>query len=477
MKVCVIVEGAYPYLTGGVSNWLQRMMLEYDDIEFIIQTIIVDRNQERKIRYEIPKTVSEIREIYLFDDDYIKGNEKIRLTDSEYNGFESLFYGKDIDWKTIFTFFKDKKVSLDGMLKSKDFLELTKTYYEDKYSDIVFTDFLWSMRSMYQPLFTILKSPLVKADIYHSLSTGYSGVLGSMAKFSENKPFLLSEHGIYTREREEELIKASWVRGVYKDLWINQFYKLSSCSYKFADKVTSLFSEASDIQVELGCDRKKISVIGNGVDIEHFENLPQKDSKDKYINMGAILRVTPIKDVKTMINSFYLAKQKEPKLKLWIIGPLDENIEYVRECEELIEELDVKDVIFTGTVDVRDYIGKMDFMVLSSLSEGQPLVILEGFAAKKPFVTTNVGDCRSLIYGEEDGLGDAGILVPLMNTEKMSEAMVKLASDETLREDMGYSGYRRASKFYKNSEIYSKYRELYKNLVGEKDEISGEGAI
>ena len=48
MKVCVIVEGAYPYLTGGVSSWLQRMMLEYDDIEFIIQTIIVDRKQERK---------------------------------------------------------------------------------------------------------------------------------------------------------------------------------------------------------------------------------------------------------------------------------------------------------------------------------------------------------------------------------------------------------------------------------------------
>lgn len=476
MKVCVIVEGAYPYLTGGVSSWLQRMMLEYDDIEFIIQTIIVDRKQERNIRYKIPKSVSEIHEIYLFDDDYLVKSNKVKLTDKEYNGFKSLFYGVDIDWETIFTFFQNENISLDGLLKSKDFLELTKSYYKDNYSDIVFTDFLWSMRSMYQPLFTILKNPPIKADIYHSLSTGYSGVLGSMAKFSEKKPFLLSEHGIYTREREEELIKANWVRGVYKDLWISQFYKLSYCSYEFADKVTTLFSEASEIQVELGCDREKINIIGNGVDIERFENIPQKDSKDEYINIGAVLRVTPIKDVKTMLNSFYLAKQKESKLKLWIIGPIDENVEYVKECEELIEELDLKDVIFTGTVDVREYIGKMDFMVLSSLSEGQPLVILEGFAARKPFIATNVGDCRNLIYGDKDGFGDAGILVPLMNTKKMSDAMIKLARDESLRKAMGDSGYNRVNKFHKNSDIYEKYRELYTSLVEDKDEIS-EGAI
>lgn len=474
MKVCVIVEGAYPYLTGGVSSWLQKMMLEYDDIEFIVQTIIVDRKQKNQIRYEIPKTVSRMHVTYLFDDDYLKKKKKVKLTNNEYNAFKSLFYGENIDWQAIFKFFRKEYVSLDELLKSKDFLELTKEYYLDHYSNVVFTDFLWSMRSMYQPLFTVLRNPPIKADLYHTLSTGYAGVLGSMAKFQYKKPLLLSEHGIYTREREEELIKASWVKGIYKDLWINQFYKLSSCGYDFADKVTSLFPEARDIQVELGCSRQKINVIGNGVKLELFEDLPQKDISDEYINIGAVLRVTPIKDVKTMISSFYLAKQSQSKLKLWIIGPLDENKEYADECMELIEELNVKDIIFTGTVNVRDYIGKMDFMILSSLSEGQPLVILEGFAAKKPFVSTNVGDCKNLIVGNNDDFGDAGIVVPLMNTEKMSKAILKIANDKELRENMGMNGYKRVNKFHKDSDIYRKYRELYFNLIGKEDKLSEE---
>ena len=46
---------------------------------------------------------------------------------------------------------------------------------------------------------------------------------------------LISEHGIYTRESEEELIKAAWVRGVYKNIWIEQFKKMSLLAYEKAD--------------------------------------------------------------------------------------------------------------------------------------------------------------------------------------------------------------------------------------------------
>ena len=463
MKVCLIVEGAYPYVTGGVSSWINRMLHEFKDIEFIIETIIVDRNQERSIKYDIPPNVVEIREIYLFDDDYGLNKEKIVLTQDECMAFKSLFYGVAIQWDNIFKFFRENDVSLNQLLGSKDFLELTKQYYQDHYRDIVFTDFLWSMRSMYQPLFTIMKSPHVKADLYHTLSTGYSGIVGSMRKFVEKKPLLLSEHGIYTREREEEIIKANWVMGIYKDLWINQFHKLSDCSYKSADQVTSLFQEVAEIQVELGCKREKINVIGNGVDIEKYEDL--KREEDEFINLGAILRVAPIKDVKTMINSFYLAKQANPRLRLWLMGPMDENIEYANECKELVSELELEDVIFTGTVDVMDYLGNMDVMLLSSLSEGQPLVILEGFAAKKPFIVTNVGDCESLVLGPKDDYGEAGIVVPLMNTERMSQAMIKLASDKGLREEMGISGYKRVKAFHQNRDIYKQYLELYKYLT------------
>ena len=39
MKVCLIVEGAYPYVNGGVSSWMQGLMLAMPDVEFVVQSI------------------------------------------------------------------------------------------------------------------------------------------------------------------------------------------------------------------------------------------------------------------------------------------------------------------------------------------------------------------------------------------------------------------------------------------------------
>lgn len=155
------------------------------------------------------------------------------------------------------------------------------------------------------------------------------------------------------------------------------------------------------------------------------------------IQIGAVLRVTPIKDVKTMIQAFSFAKKKVPALRLFIMGPCDEDEEYAGECFELVETLGVSDVVFTGRVDVREYLGRMDMTILTSISEGQPLTILESFAAHKPVIATDVGNCRELIYGGEDDFGTAGILTHIMNLEEITDAMVELARNQERRERMG----------------------------------------
>jgi len=166
-----------------------------------------------------------------------------------------------------------------------------------------------------------------------------------------------------------------------------------------------------------------------------------------------------------MINAFAIAKRNNPKLKLWIMGSLDESPEYSQECIELVSELKVKDVEFLGMVDIKQYIGKTDFLVLSSISEGQPLSILEGFAAKKPYIVTNVGNCAGLINGEFDNLGEAGIVVPVMNVGKMARAMNELASNKELRLKMGEIAYKRAFQ-YDAGKSYKMYEDLYKSLYG-----------
>ena len=79
----------------------------------------------------------------------------------------------------------------------------------------------------------------------------------------------------------------------------------------------------------------------------------------------------------------------------------------------------------------------MDIMLLTSISEGQPLTILEGFAAKKPSIATNVGNCYGLIYGENDPFGAAGIVVPVMNISEITNAILKLVSNPKLIKQMG----------------------------------------
>ena len=54
-------------------------------------------------------------------------------------------------------------------------------------------------------------------------------------------------------------------------------------------------------------------------------------------------------------------------------------------------------------MDIVKYMEKLDFTILTSISEGQPLSVLESFAARRPCVTTDVGCCRELLEGKEGG--------------------------------------------------------------------------
>lgn len=468
MKVCLIVEGAYPYVNGGVSSWMQGLMLAMPDVEFVVQSIAASPDANLQFKYQIPSNVSEIQEVYLLDDDYVnnKTQKKVALTGEEYDAFENLMFESNPDWDVIIRFFSEKEVSLNALLSGKDFFKMTLDYYNANFRRVAFSDFLWTMRSLYLPLFTILKSRTEKADLYPSVSSGYAGIWGCMQKSLYKRPFLMTEHGLYTREREEEIIKADWVSGIYKDIWIGQFKKIGECCYQYADKVVSLFEDARRFQIELGCDENKTMVIPNGVNYQKFEGIRQKENQDPYINVGAVLRVTPIKDVKTMISAFALAKNKEPRLKLWIMGSMEEAEDYAEECRAMVRDMDIKDVEFTGIIDVKEYIGRMDFLILTSISEGQPLSILEGFAARKPYIATNVGNCKGLIEGERDNYGPAGYVVPVMGVSEIARAILKLAEDEKTRKRMGQAGYQRAVKAYDESAVFGTYYNLYQKLTG-----------
>ena len=468
MRICFIAEGCYPYVVGGVSSWVHSMIKNFPNQEFILLTIVANRDASGKFAYELPENVTEVHEVYLEDVDWgsVNRHNKTRLNKKEYQALRSLILNHEVEWDNVFEFFHKKNISLNQLLMGEDFYHAVLDAYNLQYPDIVFSDFLWTMRSMYLPLFFCLMTEIPKADVYHAVATGYAGVLGSMGKYFRSGQLFISEHGIYTREREEELIKAEWVQKVYKKIWIQQFRKMSKVSYERADIVTSLYQHAQELQIELGCPKEKIIVTPNGINYERFIELSQCPPEQKeYIHIGAVLRVTPIKDIKTMIQAFGYAKKREPKLKLWIMGPYNEDPDYAAECFRMVETMKIQDVEFTGRIQVTDYLGWMDVTILTSISEGQPLTILESYAAHVPVIATDVGNCRGLIEGEEDDFGRAGIITHIMNVGEIAEAMVYMARNPEERKAMGEAGYKRLMKRYKIEDMKQKYEEIYKECA------------
>lgn len=179
------------------------------------------------------------------------------------------------------------------------------------------------------------------------------------------------------------------------------------------------------------------------------------------MDIGAVLRISPIKDVKTLLYAFAQLKKRVPNARLYIAGPEDDK-EYAQECYALSKHLGAQDVFFLGTVNVLEYMEKFDFTVLSSISEGLPLAVLESFAAERPCVLTDVGCCKQLVNGMEgDELGTAGYCVPPMFREALCDAMEMMCVHPAERLRMGKTAKKRVEKYFRHEEMIQNYLDVY----------------
>ena len=107
----------------------------------------------------------------------------------------------------------------------------------------------------------------------------------------------------------------------------------------------------------------------------------------------------------------------------------------------------------------------MDLSILTSISEGQPLTILESYAAHKPVIATDVGNCKGLILGDKDDFGPAGIVAHVMNVEEIAQAMVYMAHHERTRLEMGEIGYKRVMNGYRIEQMRETYEGIYRDFA------------
>ena len=340
-------------------------------------------------------------------------------------------------------------------------------------------EFFWTWRVLLRSMISLMAAPIPDASIYHAISTGYAGVFGARASHRTGKPFVITEHGIYTNERRIEIGLAEWLynsgRGGFgvddaspelKDLWQMAFSSFAKIAYDQAHLVTTLYTGNQMFQRADGAQPGKLRVIPNGVDYDRYSKIARTPGDRPTVAL--IGRVVPIKDVRTFIVACAALKKRVPNLLALVLGPQDEDPEYYQECLAVLQQEGLQDCVrFEGRVNVADYLGRIDAVALTSLSEAQPLVLLEAGAAGVPSVATDVGSCREMLegFGQDSVTGHGGIVTPVGDPAAIADALEKILTNADLRSRMGGVIKRRVEATYNKTTVDKIYNDLYGSLL------------
>lgn len=138
-------------------------------------------------------------------------------------------------------------------------------------------------------------------------------------------------------------------------------------------------------------------------------------------------RLEPVKNIGFMLTGFRNALAVAPQIRLWVVGDGSERTR----LEAMVDELGIRQsVCFWGQqLDVAPFFAAADVFVMSSVSEGLPMSLLQALSSGLPAVVTDVGGMSEVVQ-----LAQAGIRVPLGNDELMEAAFVRLATRPEERE-------------------------------------------
>lgn len=479
--VCLLLEGTYPYISGGVSSWTHDLIRSHADLKFALVSIAAATIPTRQA-FELPPNVVDWRTVRVGA--LPQGHKKFRGSTSlplklapALTRF--LEQGRADDFRALIDLLAPVRgaAGADTLLNSPEAWQTLTAMYELSFSTTSFLDYFWTWRALVTGLYSVLLAELPQARTYHAISTGYAGLLAARASIETGSPSLITEHGIYTNERRIEIALAEWLhdqgslslgdsseQGGLKALWTSAFAAYSRTAYEAAFRITTLYRGNQDLQKRDGAPAKKLAIIPNGIDAERFSKI-RKSTARRRPCIALIGRVVPIKDIKTYIRAVRVLADSLPDIDALILGPDDEDADYARECKQMVGQLGLAgNITFTGHVKLDEFLHRIDLNVLTSVSEAQPFVVLEAGAAGIPSVSTDVGCCRELLLGtaeEVPGLGEGGIITPLANPTAIANAILALLSNPDRLAAAGNTMKRRVDACYNKLVIDRQYRKLY----------------
>ena len=484
--ICLILEGTYPYVAGGVSVWVHDLIRAQSDLTFHIISILPD-DSDREPRFDVPDNVVSLSHVYIHtlpDGAFLTTGTKRMFRKLQQPLLD--FQSGQASLETLRLIIdaiqsKRQKLGVRQLLNSPAAWDAIAASYETLFEGQSFIDYFWTWRGLIGGMLSTLLPDLPNAKLYHTISTGYAGLLAARAKVETGRPTILTEHGIYANERRIEITSASWLsegidRGLkvekqrddVRDMWLKVFVNYAKVCYQASDLITTLYEGNQILQREDGADERKLAVIPNGIDYQRFAAIP-RDTAPRRPAFALIGRVVPIKDIKTYIRACGILAETVPDFDAYVMGPTDEDPDYFQECREIVAHLGLEEMVtFTGRVTLDDWLGKIDVIVLTSISEAMPLVILEAGAAGVPTVATDVGACREMIEGRADEvppLGHGGIVTPLSNPSETARALETLLTSQSRLQSAAKTIQERTKTIYNKVELARRYHDLYTGYI------------
>ena len=177
--------------------------------------------------------------------------------------------------------------------------------------------------------------------------------------------------------------------------------------------------------------------------------------------MGLVGRVVPIKDIKTFITAAKIIAEAVPEARFYCIGPTDEDEAYYEDCRLLVKSFKLEErFTFTGRQDVREYYAFLDVLMLTSVREAQPLVVLEAYCAGVPVVSTRVGNVPELLDFDER------FLAPSKDPEKLAAGVSYIHGHPLEVQKLVSRNRETVLKFYDRKEVHRTYQDLYHSMTG-----------
>ena len=468
--VLLITEGTYPYATGGVSSWCDVLISGLDETQWQVLPIIAGGRRMRQ-RFTLPDNARLLRPIELWSENRprrraprLRAHSGAALPTRLLRGLMP-WTGDLEDLTAALVACRQRPQMIRREFRRRDSWEAFLTALHDVLGETLADsapaptfDAIEAAR-LYQTLYWVARAaavPTPACELLHVTAAGWAAIPALVHKALHGTPLLLTEHGVYVREAYLASVREATMSPGQGHISPRLALGLTRATYAAADVIAPVTEANAAWERGLGADPAKIRVIPNGIEPSTERSDPP--NARKVIAMG---RVDPLKDVQTMLLVAEEVTRRMPDARFEYWGPATPGQEtYALACAEMHERLGLGDRFrFMGrTDDPHGVIRSADLVLMTSISEGMPMALLESMAQSRPAVATSVGGVPGVLRG-------CGIIAPPGDVHALATGVVTLLGNPGLASTLGRRGFDRLHRNYTLSRCLSGYRDLIGGLI------------